>query len=186
FSHLIHQYVQRALGLIRGHAWLKSSADEEPAVAAIVQIIVSGFNLVFHHERNPDVGRKDDLSADESFRCYADNIEWMTVEKNRFTYNRRIGTKPRLPAAVADYRYGIGVWNLVFCLSKHSSDERFHAQQIKIIAGDDVAPYSFVVSVAAQTNRSKSVCVYPSQDIISVPDVFVFRIGESRKLIPML
>src|SRR3712207_8352126 len=72
FAETLRQVVQRGFGLLARHSVLKSSDGEDVLRRAPFEPGVARLNPLLHRHRHPDLGRVDDLRADEALGHHAD------------------------------------------------------------------------------------------------------------------
>ena len=69
---------------------------------------------------------------------------------HRFANDRGIGTEAPLPAAVAQDGDRMRVRRRIFLGQKFATEKRFHAEDVEVIAGDEITPDALVVAAVAQ------------------------------------
>src|SRR5262249_42161205 len=113
-------------------------------------------------------------------RSDSDYPKRMIVEQDLLADQIGIAAKPALPTTVADNRNRMRELCSILVGGKCAPLERVHSEYVEVVAGDQVAPHAFVVAVTTQADRREALDDEPGENIISIPQVDIVRIGQCR------
>ena len=65
---------------------------------------------------------------------------------------------------------------LIFLGEKSAAENRFDAQNIEVVSGNEIAPNALIVAVVAQAGNDHSVHEQPGKDIVSIAVIFVIQV----------
>ena len=65
---------------------------------------------------------------------------------------------------------------LIFLGEKSAAENRFDAQNIEVVSGNEKAPNALVVAVVAQAGNDNSVNEQPGKDVVSIAVIFVIQV----------
>ncbi len=65
---------------------------------------------------------------------------------------------------------------LIFLGKKSAAENRFDAQNIEVVSGNEKAPNALVVAVVAQAGNDNSVNEQPGKDVVSIAVIFVVQV----------
>ena len=123
----------RHLRLRQRYAWLQSTDGIHKVGIAVVEQISSGHDLPLHHAGDPSI-RHDRQRSSELGSSDTNHGEGVTVERQRFPHQARVGAELALPKEVAQHHDGLGAGNLVFLGQKRPAQDTPAAEHIEIIS----------------------------------------------------
>src|SRR5260370_27352732 len=133
-------------------------------------------HVVLHHHRGPPIKCEAREGAAEILGSYADDREVMLVQGDRSSENVWISTEAPLPQSIADHNDWMRVWCPVLFGKKRAPDQRFYAEDVKVVARNDSSPHTLWLLAAAQIKRQHLVSDQTGEDLILVAVVQVVDI----------
>ena len=131
-------------------------ADDEVVVArAALEPVAAGLDLFRHHHRHKHLGLIRDLRADEAFRRHADDGVWPAVKLYFLADDLRIAAEAAFPTAVAEHGDRMRARRLIFLRQKRATECRLHAEDVEVVAGNEIAPDALVFPAVAQCARRR-------------------------------
>src|SRR5215472_1277296 len=138
--HRQHQDGELLLSLLERNSGPQASKGQEPKIVIVVEQVAVREQLLFHCYGDPKITTQTCLAALKQRRRNTHNCIDVPIDVDRLTENRRVAAKMRLPQTVADDRDWRTSRDLVFGGEESTSQDRFHAQHIKIVRRDHRTP----------------------------------------------
>src|SRR5687767_5438532 len=107
-----------------------------------------------HHQRHPEIRRRDDGSANKLFRHHSDDGVWLTIKVDALADDARIRIEALAPQRIADDYSGICSRRAIFFREKTASEGRVSLQHIKIIAADKLAVDALGLAIDYEAHRT--------------------------------
>src|SRR6266851_2063851 len=137
-------------------------------------------HVVLHHQRGPHIECEARKGAGEILGSDTDDREVMLVQGHRSSENVWIGTEAPLPQSIADHNDCMRVWCPILFGKKRAPDQRFYAEDVKVIARNDGSPHTLRLLAAPQIKRQHLVGDQTGEDLILVAVVQVVDVGRRQ------
>jgi hypothetical protein len=148
--------VELRLRTLHRHARPQSAKGQPLAIASIFQS-APRFDPLLHHAGNPELRSEHALCSGESRRSDANDSEGMVVYLKQRADNSGFTAEALLPASIRKHNNRVRIGPALLVGGEGAAQERLHAEDVKIVRGDQVAPHALVVSIVAQAQRIKAV-----------------------------
>src|SRR5215218_4615101 len=137
------------MGLLHRHAGFEA-ADNIKILEVLdgSAIPVRGWHLLFHCERDPQIGSRADCGTKEFSRSDADYRESDIVDRDRFTNGGRIAAESLLPPYITDYSNRMTTRILIVGFIQHAAEAGINSQHGEVTAGDEL--HLHLLDVAAR------------------------------------
>jgi hypothetical protein len=171
-------HVHRRFRLLRRHARLQPRHDRQPAAAAVLQVVPGRRHLRLHHHRHEHVGAFADDDAVEARRRDADDRHRLAVERHAAVEDRRVAIEAPRPVAVGEDDHRMSAWRAVVVLREGAADVRAHAEDVEVVAGDQLAVDAFGLAVGDERERRREAREDAVEHGILIAEVAIHRIRE--------
>src|SRR5215831_11284088 len=100
-------------------------------------------------------GKKNEHCSDKALGRNCDDREPLAVERYFLANDVWIATEALFPACITDDCKRTGTCYAILFLSEKAARSRMHAQYIKVIPRNNVAPDALAIAFATEAHRSK-------------------------------
>ena len=175
------QRPQAGLSLCCGNTRLESRNQCQPDRCMIGQVTVG------RHPRDRDINHahRDKharlVAANhgvEVLRRHAENGEGVPIDENGLAYDVRRRAKARLPIAVAQNQYRIGILGRVVLRSKQLAQRRPEAEHLKVVAGDDFCVLTLRLVMPRDAHLRLVGRKHAAEYLVLIAQVLVHRVRE--------
>jgi hypothetical protein len=161
----------------RACAGLEAADEEEIVARAALEPLRAGLDHASHHGRDPHLGHEGELRPGEAFRRDAHDSERVAVELHRLSDYGGVGTEAALPAAIAQDRDRMRIRCRIFLRQKRPAEHRFHAEEIEVISGDEIARDALVLAAVTQGADDEGIRGEAFEDGVAIAVILIVEVG---------